>query len=197
MSGFLRWHSCCSALLKLTDDWSQALDKKKDVAVVVIDLSKAFDFFTSKTESLRRSRFSYKTDSVISIRPLSTSKMQREGVRLAASSLWSTAREPSRSAFFNIFVNDVNYSAGSSSLRLYADDTTQYIAHESPCTLESTLNQDIERLTLWFTANYLQVNATKTQAMTLGKSQYPYNLYIGCIKSIEIDIIIIRVLIHS
>ena len=46
--------------------------------------------------------------------------------------------------FFNIFVNDVNYSAGSSSLRLYADDTTQYIAHESPCTLESTLNEDRE-----------------------------------------------------
>ena len=93
------------------------------------------------------------------------------------SSLWSAAREPSRSAYFNIFVNDVNYSAGSSSLRLYADDTTQYIAPESPCTLESTLNQDIKRLKLWFTANYLQVNATKTQAMTLGKSQYPYNLY--------------------
>ena len=30
-----------------------------------------------------------------------------KGVRLAASSLWSAAREPSRSAFFNIFVNDV------------------------------------------------------------------------------------------
>ena len=87
---------------------------------------------------------------------------------------------------FNIFVNDVNYSAGSSSLRLYADGTTQYIAHESSCTLESTLNPDIERLTLWITANYLQVNATKTQAMTLGKSQYPYNLYISD-KSIEIE----------
>ena len=83
-------------------------------------------------------------------------------------------------------MNDVNYSAGSSSLRLYADDTTQYIAHESPCTLESTLNQDIERLTLWFPANYLQVNASKTQAMTLEKSQYPYNIFIGD-KSIEIE----------
>ena len=83
-------------------------------------------------------------------------------------------------------MNDVNFSAGSSSLRLYADDTTHYIAHESPCTLESTLNQGIERLTLWFTANYLQVNATKIQAMTMGKSQYPYNLFIGD-KSIEIE----------
>ena len=36
--------------------------------------------------------------------------------------------------------------------------------------------------------NYLQVNATKTQAMTLGKSQYPYNLYIGDkYKSFEIE----------
>ena len=83
-------------------------------------------------------------------------------------------------------MNDVNYSAGSSSLRLFDDDTTQYIAHESPCTLESTLNRDIERLTFWFTANYLQVNGIKTQAMTLGKSQYPYNLYIGD-KSIAIE----------
>ena len=29
MSGFLRGHSWCSALLKLTDDWRQALDNKR------------------------------------------------------------------------------------------------------------------------------------------------------------------------
>ena len=33
-----------SALLKLTHDWRQALENKKDV-VVAIDLSKAFDSF--------------------------------------------------------------------------------------------------------------------------------------------------------
>ena len=46
--------------------------------------------------------------------------------------------------FYNAFVNDINYSSGSpppSPPRLCADDTMQYIAHESPCTLESTLNQ--------------------------------------------------------
>ena len=42
------------------------------------------------------------------------------------------------------------------------DDTTQYIAHESPRSPESTLNQDVERLTLWFRENYLQINATKS-----------------------------------
>ena len=70
----------------------------------------------------------------------------------------------------NIFVNDIYYSAGSSSLRPYADDTTQFIVYENPCTLETTLNQDMETLTHWITTNYLQVNATKTWATTLGKS---------------------------
>ena len=42
MSGFLRGNSCCTALLKLTEDWRFALDDKKNVAVVAIDLSKAF-----------------------------------------------------------------------------------------------------------------------------------------------------------
>ena len=83
-------------------------------------------------------------------------------------------------------MNDINFSAGSSSLHLCADDTTQYIVHESLCTLETTLNQDIVRLTFWFTTNYLQVNATKTKEMALGKSQYPYNLFIDD-KSIEIE----------
>jgi len=40
--------------------------------------------------------------------------------------------------------------------------------------LESTLNHDIIELIQWFLVNHLQVNAAKTQAMTLGKSQFTY-----------------------
>ena len=44
MSGFLKGHSCATALIKLTDhDWRHALDEKKDVSVAAIDLSEAFD----------------------------------------------------------------------------------------------------------------------------------------------------------
>lgn len=43
MSGFLRGHSCCTALVKLSDDWRAALGKKESIGVVAIDLSKAFD----------------------------------------------------------------------------------------------------------------------------------------------------------
>ena len=43
MSGFLRGHSCCSALLKMVDDWRLALDSKKITGSIAIDLSKAFE----------------------------------------------------------------------------------------------------------------------------------------------------------
>ena len=50
----------------------------------------------------------------------------------------------------------------------------QYAGHMSPVALESTLNHDAIKLTQWFSVNHLQVNAAKTQAMTLGKSQFTY-----------------------
>ena len=40
--------------------------------------------------------------------------------------------------------------------------------------LESTLNRDIIKLTRWFFVNHHQVNAAKTQAMTLDKPQFTY-----------------------
>ena len=60
------------------------------------------------------------------------------------------SRKPVRPSlfFFNIIcIND--FSAGTFSLRLYADDTTQYAAHESPDVIESTLNRDVIKLTQW------------------------------------------------
>ena len=43
LSGYLRGHSCCSALLKMTADWRASLDRREAVAAVAVDLSKAFD----------------------------------------------------------------------------------------------------------------------------------------------------------
>ena len=75
-------------------------------------------------------------------------------------------------------MNDVNKSVNNSSLRIYADDTTQYADDFCPTVLQYTLNQDIQVLSDWFIANFLQLNGPKTQAMILGKSSYNYDLKI-------------------
>ena len=43
LSGYLKGHSCCTALLKMTEDWRESLDKRETVTAVAVDLSKAFD----------------------------------------------------------------------------------------------------------------------------------------------------------
>ena len=37
-------HSCCTALLKMSEDWRPCLDRREAVAVVAVALRKAFNF---------------------------------------------------------------------------------------------------------------------------------------------------------
>ena len=69
-----------------------------------------------------------------------------------------------REFFFTIFgqcINVLNYK-------------TDYAASNSPATLEFYINSDLARLSQWFDDNYLTINATKTQAMIVGKATYNY-----------------------
>ena len=77
---------------------------------------------------------------------------------------------------FNIYINDITRITKNMELRLYADDTTGYAASNSPATLEFYINSDLARLSHWLEDNYLTINATKTQAMIVGKSNYNYEL---------------------
>ena len=43
LSAFRPGYGCQSTLLRITEDWKQALDENKYVAAILMDLSKAFD----------------------------------------------------------------------------------------------------------------------------------------------------------
>ena len=75
---------------------------------------------------------------------------------------------------FNIYINDLNYFISNTSLRLYADDTTEYASDSSPMVLEFLINSDLSLICKWFRSNYLKINATKSQAMAIGPSSYEY-----------------------
>ena len=116
----------------------------KDVAVIAIDLSKAFDSICHNFLLAKLKACGVHDSAMKLIQSYLSGRFQRVKCNGKVSDwlpLHCGAPEGSLLGplLFNIFVNDVKYSAGSSSLRLYADDTTQYIAHESPCTLESKL----------------------------------------------------------
>ena len=43
LSGFVKTDSCCTASLKMTEDWRNSIDNKEAVAAVAVDFSKTFD----------------------------------------------------------------------------------------------------------------------------------------------------------
>ena len=103
MSGFLREHSCCSAFLKLTDDWRQALDNKKDVAVVAIDLSKAFNSIFNNLLQAKLKAYGVHDSAIKLIQSYLSGRFQRVKGNGKVSD-WLPLRcgvpEPSRSASF-------------------------------------------------------------------------------------------------
>ena len=57
MSGFLKNHSCCFALVKMSEGWRTFLDKREGVVAVTIDLSKAFDSIDDSLLVAKRGAF--------------------------------------------------------------------------------------------------------------------------------------------
>ena len=55
-------------------------------------------------------------------------------------------------------MTNMNETVPVSSLRRYADDTTQYAADNSPIVLQYTLNKDMESISSWLDHNYLHAN---------------------------------------
>ena len=181
MSGFLWGHSCATALIKLTDDWRSALDEKKETGVIAIHLSKAFDCICHNLLLAKVKAYGVQEPALQLLRSYLHGRKQRVICNNKCST-WSTVPcgVPQGSLvsplLFNIFMNDINETVTVSSLRLYADDTTQYTADYSPVVLPHLLNHDTEKVSSWFVSNYLQVNEDKTQAMILGSSYYRYDL---------------------
>ena len=64
MSGFLRGHSCCTALLKMVDDWWLALDSKKITGSIAIDLSKAFNSICHNLLLAKRRAYGLNDDAI-------------------------------------------------------------------------------------------------------------------------------------
>ena len=131
---------------------------------MAIDLSKAFDSVCHPLLLAKLKAYGFTYDAL----ELMTAYLvgQRQRVKLdGVHSTWRTVRTgvPQGSLLgpllFNMYVNDVNYFIANTSLRLYADDTTENAFDVSPMILQFVITSDLSVLWRWFRMNFLQINA--------------------------------------
>lgn len=168
----------------MSEDWRSSLDNKQDVAVVTVDLSKAFDSICHNLLLAKLKAYGLNKPAVDLIR----SYLQDRKQRVKCNNVFSDWR-PSKCGvpqgsllgplLFNIFINDLNEMITISSLRLYADDTTNYTSDDCPVRLELAINNDITSLGHWLNINFLTLNPKKTQAMIMGNSKYDYEIRVN------------------
>ena len=80
-------------------------------------------------------------------------------------------REPSLASLFLTYINDLSNCLSFSAPRMYADDIHFTYAGSDLHLIQSSLSQDVEKLSKWFVSNRHTLNATRTEFMLIGSSQ--------------------------
>ena len=150
MFAYRKYHGCAAALLSLTEQWKEELDKHKIVAVAALDLSKAFDCLPHDLILEKLKFYGMDEKSLSLLNSYLTMRFQR--VKLEGTfSTWSEVIRgvPQGSILgpllFNIFMNDLVYAIKESKLTNYADDTKLHYSHKDPDIVETEINKDLDR----------------------------------------------------
>ena len=172
--GFRKKHSTNHALIEITETIRQALDNKKHVCGVFVDLQKAFDTVNH--------------DILIS-------KLEHYGIRGTANS-WFSSYLKNRSQFvsilgyesstkpinhgvpqgsvlgpllFLVYINDLQYAIKNSKVFHFADDTNLLNISDSLKDMQKLVNADLKILYHWLLANKISLNCDKTEIIFFRK----------------------------
>ena len=177
-SGNKQWHSTETALIKLTDVILKAMNNKQLTAVVLLDMSKAFDsldhgILISKLEDVGTSDSALKW-----FKSYLTNRCQSVRINCTLSdTLEVTNGVPQGSILgpllFNIYINDLPSVPQHCPADCYVDDTklyTYFSVRDYDLAMD-LINDDLTRIQNWCFQNLLLLNPDKTKLMVYGTRQ--------------------------
>jgi hypothetical protein len=180
-SAYRKFHSTETALLSIYNDLLLSINKQKISALVLLDLSAAFDTIDHCILLTRLSSNFGITDSALS---LLTSYLQNRSQSVSIGNATSSPSPlltgvPQGSVLgpllFCLYTTPLSYIFSNSpvSYHLYADDTQLYISFGSSDSARnlSVLSSKLDSVYSWFTLNRLSVNPSKTEYLLIGTSQ--------------------------
>ena len=175
-SGFHPSPSTQTLLLHCLDKWYKALDNKKYVGVVFLDISKAFDTVSHDLLLSKLSHLGLSPSTVSWFKSYLTNRCHVTRVADSCSSLgFPHSGVPQGSilgpTLFSSFINDLPSVLPANSTVLFADDTTIFIVSDSLSTVESSLQISLDLANLWLVKNGLKMNTSKTKSMVIHSSK--------------------------
>ena len=171
-SGFLKLHSTLTCLLKNTDDWYSGLDTGQMVGTVFIDLKKAFDTVDHDLLCKKLENYGVQQRELSWFRSYLSNRKQYcrvGGVDSETGEVEVGVQHGSclGSLLFLIYINDLPSAVQSSTVSIYADDTSLCLKSKDISQLNEAINVDLEHLDSWLKGNKLSLNVAKTQSMLI------------------------------
>lgn len=142
LCAFRKRHGCQTTLMRLLEDWKEALDSNHYVAAVLMDLSKAFDCLPHDILLCKLECYGLSQKAVNLLSSYLSDRKQQVKIGNVTSK-WADIRKgvPQGSILgpllFNVFINDIFYFIQKGTLYNYADDNT--LSFHSP-NYENLLN---------------------------------------------------------
>ena len=200
LSGFRKGYSSQHALLSVISTIRSSLDKKENVAALLLDLSKAFDCINHRLLIAKLHAYGFSKNALSFVWSYLSDRCQRVGID-GSFSLWQDILDgvPQGSILgpllFNIYINDFLFeqehwpNCPNVNLCNYADDNTFIASGESIEIVTAKLENAFSLATAWFRDNGLQLNADKCKFIVFGKpdSQAKHFIYLNGVKLEDTD----------
>ena len=168
-SGFTRGDSTVNQLLDIYNTFCRALDEGKEVRAVFCDISKAFDRVWHRGLIAKLKHYGIDGPLLAWFESYLTNRRQRV-VLPNGNSDWKEIKAGVPQGcilgplLFIIYINDI-VKENQSLIRIFADDTTLYMIVDRPDLAAQTLNNDLQRISVWSELWLVNFNPKKTETM--------------------------------
>ena len=176
-SGNRKKHSTETLNISVSDKILEAMDKKKLSALILLDLSKAFDSVSHTILLQKLSRVGASPDTVNWFCSYLSRRSQYVHIGSAVSSLLPITHGVPHGAIlsplFSIYVNDLPQALQTSNLDSFLDDSKVLLSFLIKDLDQATihLEEDLARVANWCSTNQLLPNPSKTKFILIGTRQ--------------------------